>query len=78
MRASRSELPELLDLPHAPPTGRSTFHQCFEFSPPVPHEQILDVVKRNTAMAQTASSVEPVVSGIQVVIMLRLACCLAS
>ena len=30
--------------------------EAIEFSPPAAHEQVLDVVKRNAAMAQAASA----------------------
>ncbi len=54
---ARTEVLRAGDLYYLPP-GHTGFveedFECIEFSPPAAHEQVLDVVKRNAAMAQTA------------------------
>ena len=47
------------DLHYLPPGHTGVVEEdfeCIEFSPPAAHEQVLDVVKRNATMAQTASA----------------------
>ncbi len=47
------------DLYYLPPGHTGVVEEdfeCIEFSPPAAHEQVLDVVKRNATMAQTASA----------------------
>jgi len=62
MRVSYADSQEVLragDLYYLPPghTGMvEEDFECIEFSPPAAHEQVLDVVKRNAAMTQTASA----------------------
>jgi len=60
MRVSYAEGQEVLragDLYYLPPGHTGLVEEdfeCIEFSPPAAHEQVLDVVKRNAASAQTA------------------------
>ena len=60
MRVSYAEGQEVLragDLYYLPPGHTGLVEEdfeCIEFSPPAAHEQVLDVIKRNAASAQTA------------------------
>jgi hypothetical protein len=60
MRVSSADGDEVLragDLYYLPPGHTGVVEEDFEaieFSPPGPHEQVLDVVKGNAAMAQSA------------------------
>jgi len=62
MRMSTAEGDEVLragDLYHLPPGHTGVVEEdfeCIEFSPPAAHEQVLDIVKRNAATAQTVSA----------------------
>ena len=56
--ADREEVLRAGDLYYLPPGHAAIVEEEFEaveFSNPVAHEQVLDVVRRNAAMAQTAS-----------------------
>jgi hypothetical protein len=60
MRVSYAESQEVLragDLYYLPPGHTGVVEEdfeCIEFSPPAANEQVLDIVKRNAAMAQPA------------------------
>jgi len=62
MRVSYADTQEVLrasDLYYLPPGHTGIVEEdfeCIEFSPPAAHEQVLDVVKPNATMAQTASA----------------------
>jgi hypothetical protein len=62
MRVSYADGQEVIragDLYYLPPGHTGVVDEdfeCIEFSPPAAHEQVVDVVKRNAAMAQTASA----------------------
>ena len=62
MRVSYADSQEVLgsgDLYYLPPGHTGVVEEdleCIEFSPPAAHEQVLDVVKRNAAMAQAVSA----------------------
>jgi hypothetical protein len=56
--ADREEVLRTGDLYYLPPGHTAVVEEDFEgveFSNPVAHEQVLDVIKRNATMAQTAS-----------------------
>ena len=56
--ADREEVLRAGDLYYLPPGHTAVVEEDFEsveFSNPVAHEQVLDVIKRNAAIAQTAS-----------------------
>ena len=56
--ADREEVLRTGDLYYLPPGHTAVVEEDFEsveFSNPVAHEQVLDVIKRNAAIAQTAS-----------------------
>jgi len=56
--ADREEVLRAGDLYYLPPGHTAVIEEDFEsveFSNPVAHEQVLDVIKRNAATAQTAS-----------------------
>ena len=57
--ADREEVLRTGDLYYLPPGHTGVVEEdfeCIEFSPPAAHEQVLDVVKPNATMAQTASA----------------------
>jgi hypothetical protein len=57
--ADREEVLRTGDLYYLPPGHTAVVEEAFEsveFSNPVAHEQVLDVIRRNAAMAQTASA----------------------
>ena len=57
--ADREEVLRTGDLYYLPPGHTAVVEEDFEsveFSNPVAHEQVLDVIKRNAAIAQTASA----------------------
>ena len=57
--ADREEVLRTGDLYYLPPGHTAVVEEDFEsveFSNPAGHEQVLDVIKRNAAMAQTASA----------------------
>ena len=56
--ADREEVIRAGDVYYLPPGHTGIVeedYEALEFSPPAGHEQVLDVIKRNAAMAQTAS-----------------------
>ena len=63
MRVSYGDREEVLcagDLYYLPPGHTGVVEQdfeCIEFSPPAAHEQVVDVIQRNAAVAQTAAAV---------------------
>ena len=57
--ADREEVIRAGDLYYLPPGHTAVVeedYEAVEFSPPAGHEQVLDVVKRNAALLQTASA----------------------